>query len=191
MISEITAAKQVISLQHTSSSRYTLSGSALTVLPWPQDSHKPGAIHLTFSARYFLWSFCISKHLVCYCLSWHCLGTSWWTFPRSKLKGGLREGRNNLNAKKCNGEGWQKEILNTRQCFLTAHSHNHGCASTVLLFSGLWNTAGCADPMIHQTFSKQTRLEGVSAIRNTLNKLMDFERADVSPSTCGFRSEKK
>lgn len=54
-------------------------------------------------------------------------GNSWWMFFRSKLEGELREGRTNLNGKKCNGERQHKEMLNTRQCFLSVHSHNHAC----------------------------------------------------------------
>lgn len=158
------------------------------VLPWPQDSHQPGAIHLTFSACYSLQSFCVFKLVnISVGTAWK----SWWMFPRPKLKGGLREKRTNLNGKKSNGKRKLKEMLNTRQCFLSVHSHDQACASTALLFSGLWNTAGCADPVIHQTFSKQTRLKGVPAIRNTLNKLMNFDPADVSPSACEFHSRKK
>lgn len=44
-------------------------------------------------------------------------GNSWWMFPRSKLKGGLRERRTNLNGQKCNGERWHKEMLNAQAVF--------------------------------------------------------------------------
>lgn len=84
-----------------------------------------------------------------------------------------------------------KEMLSTKQRFLPVNLHDHACASTALLLSALRNTAGCVDPMLCLTFSKQTRLEGVSAIRNTLKELTDFDPADVSLSLCEFDSGKK
>lgn len=104
---------------------HTLSGWALTVLPWPLD--KPGAIHLIFSLLFSLEFLCVQAP--CLLSSQLVLpGNSWWMFPRSKLKGGLRERRTNLNGQKCNGERWQKEMLN--KCTSSVSYHNHACASS-------------------------------------------------------------
>lgn len=164
----------------------------LRFFPWPQDKsqargNSPHIFSLLFSLEFLrVQAPCLpSSQLVL-------PGNSWWMFSRSKLEGGLRERRTNLNGKKCNGERQHKEMLNTRQCFLSVHSHNHGLLQALLCSSLACETLQAVQ--IHwftRFFSKQTRLKGVSATRNTLNKLMDFDLADVSPTTCEFNSRKK
>lgn len=47
------------------------------------------------------------------------------------------EGRTNLDGKSLMEERRNKEMLNTKQRFLSVNLYNHACASAALLFSGL------------------------------------------------------
>lgn len=103
----------------------------------------------------------------------------------------MEERKKQFGWQKQNGERLNQVMLNTKEYFSLCMHITMLVQAPHCSFLACETLQAAQISVTHQTFSKQTRLEGISAIRNTLKELTDFDPADVSLSLCKFHSKKK